>query len=107
MTGEITLRGRVLPVGGLREKVLAAHRSGLKTVILPRRNQKDLIDVPKRARVELELIAVDHMDQVLEIALQQPSAKGRSRQERAAVRQPLSEEAVKPREDQSAIQPGA
>jgi len=69
MTGEITLRGRVLPVGGVREKVLAAHRAGLKTVILPRRNQKDLIDVPKRARAELNIVPVEHMDQVLEIAL--------------------------------------
>jgi ATP-dependent Lon protease len=69
MTGEITLRGRVLPVGGIREKVLAAHRSGLRTIILPTRNQKDLIDVPKRARSELKLIPVEHMDQVLEIAL--------------------------------------
>jgi ATP-dependent Lon protease len=69
MTGEITLRGRVLPVGGIREKILAAHRSGLKTVILPRRNIKDLVDVPKRARDELKLVPVEHMDQVLEIAL--------------------------------------
>jgi ATP-dependent Lon protease len=69
MTGEITLRGRVLPVGGVREKILAAHRSGLKTVVLPRRNIKDLVDVPKRARDELRLVPVEHMDQVLEIAL--------------------------------------
>jgi ATP-dependent Lon protease len=69
MTGEITLRGHVLPVGGIREKVLSAHRSGLKTVILPKRNAKDLIDVPKRARSELHLVLVDHIDQVLEVAL--------------------------------------
>jgi ATP-dependent Lon protease len=69
MTGEITLRGHVLPVGGIREKVLSAHRSGLKTVILPKRNAKDLIDVPKRARNELDLVLVDHIDQVLEVAL--------------------------------------
>jgi ATP-dependent Lon protease len=69
MTGEITLRGKVLPVGGIREKVLAAHRSGLKTVILPTRNQKDLIDVPKKARNELKIIPVEHMDQVLDYAL--------------------------------------
>ena len=48
MTGEITLRGRVLPVGGLREKVLAAHRAGLKTVLIPERNMKDLVDVPRK-----------------------------------------------------------
>lgn len=69
MTGEITLRGRVLPVGGVREKVLAAHRAGIKTVILPKRNVKDLVDVPKRARNELKIIPVEHVDQVLEIAL--------------------------------------
>jgi ATP-dependent Lon protease len=69
MTGEITLRGRVLPVGGVREKVLAAHRAGLKTVILPKRNMKDLVDVPKRARSELNIIPIEHMDQVLELAL--------------------------------------
>ena len=69
MTGEITLRGRVLPVGGVREKVLAAHRAGLKIVILPKRNMKDLIDIPKRARSEIKILPVEHMDQVLEIAL--------------------------------------
>ena len=72
MTGEITLRGKVLPVGGIREKVLAAHRAGLKTVLLPRKNEKDLIDVPKRARSELNIILVDHMDQVLKEALLPP-----------------------------------
>ena len=69
MTGEITLRGRVLPVGGVREKVLAAHRAGIKTVILPKKNLKDLIDVPKRARSELNILPVEHIDQVLEHAL--------------------------------------
>ena len=69
MTGEITLRGRVLPVGGVREKVLAAHRAGLKTVILPERNMKDLVDVPKRVRDELKLVPVSHMDQVLAVAI--------------------------------------
>lgn len=69
MTGEITLRGRVLPVGGIREKVLAAHRSGLKTVILPLKNIKDLVEVPKRARNQLQIIPVEHMDQVLDFAL--------------------------------------
>lgn len=72
MTGEITLRGHVLPVGGIREKVLSAHRSGLKTVILPKRNAKDLVDVPKRARNDLNLVLVDHIDQVLDVALKPP-----------------------------------
>lgn len=69
MTGEITLRGRILPVGGVREKVLAAHRAGIKKVLLPRKNLKDLVDVPKRARNELNIIPVEQMDEVLKLAL--------------------------------------
>ncbi|MBI4926496.1 MAG: endopeptidase La [Anaerolineae bacterium] len=69
MTGEITLRGRVLPIGGVREKVLAAHRAGLKTVILPERNKKDLVDVPKKVLADLKIIPVTQFDQVLEVAL--------------------------------------
>ena len=69
MTGEITLRGRVLPIGGVREKVLAAHRAGLKTVILPEKNLKDLIDLPKTAKAELKIIPVKNLDDVLKIAL--------------------------------------
>jgi ATP-dependent Lon protease len=69
MTGEITLRGRILPIGGVREKVLAAHRAGLKTVILPEKNMKDLVDLPKTAKSELKIIPVGHMDEVLQIAL--------------------------------------
>ncbi len=81
MTGEITLRGHVLPVGGIREKVLSAHRSGLKTVILPKRNAKDLVDVPKRARSELQLVLVDHIDQVLDVALK-PAKSNNARHHR-------------------------
>ncbi len=69
MTGEITLRGRVLPIGGLREKALAAHRAGIKTFILPRKNLKDLVDIPERVRRELLFVPVDHMDEVLNLAL--------------------------------------
>jgi len=69
MTGEITLRGRVLPVGGIREKVLAAHRAGLKTVVLPEKNLKDLHDLPKTVRSDLKIVPVKHMDQVVEIAV--------------------------------------
>ncbi len=69
MTGEITLRGRVLPIGGVREKILAAHRSGLKTIIMPEKNKKDLVDVPKKVLSELKIVPVTHMDQVLEVAL--------------------------------------
>jgi len=69
MTGEITLRGRVIQIGGVREKVLAAHRSGLKTVILPVKNEKDLIDVPEAVLKELNIIFVDHMDQVTKASI--------------------------------------
>ncbi len=69
MTGEITLRGRVLPVGGIKEKILAAHRAGIKTVILPADNKKDLEDVPANVRRKMDFILVDHMDQVLDRAL--------------------------------------
>ncbi|HEY9077402.1 MAG TPA: endopeptidase La [Anaerolineaceae bacterium] len=72
MTGEITLRGKVLPIGGVREKILAAHRAGLKKVLLPERNQKDLVDVPKKVLADLKIIFVTHMDQVLEVALHPP-----------------------------------
>ena len=69
MTGEITLRGRVLPIGGLREKVLAAQRAGLKTMLLPRKNRQDLTEVPARLRKKLRFVFVDTMDQVLPVAL--------------------------------------
>ena len=69
MTGEITLRGRVLPVGGIREKVMAAHRVGLKTVIIPAKNVKDMVEVPKNVRTSLKIVPVEHMDQVMEVAL--------------------------------------
>ncbi|TVQ95751.1 MAG: endopeptidase La [Deltaproteobacteria bacterium] len=69
MTGEITLRGRVLPIGGLKEKILAAHRAGVRTVLIPKDNTKDLRDVPRSVRRAMEIIAVEHMDEVLQNAL--------------------------------------
>jgi len=69
MTGEITLRGRVLPVGGIKEKVLAAHRVGIKTIIMPKENQRDIDEIPANVRKNLEFIFVEHMDEVLEAAL--------------------------------------
>ena len=70
MTGEISLRGRVLPVGGIKDKVLAASRAGIGTVVLPRRNEKDLVEVPDDVRDKLELRLVDDIGDVLEAALE-------------------------------------
>jgi ATP-dependent Lon protease len=70
MTGEITLRGRVLPIGGVKEKLLAAHRAGIKTFILPEKNKRDLIDIPKEVLDTVEIKTVENVDQVLKIALQ-------------------------------------
>jgi ATP-dependent Lon protease len=73
MTGEITLRGEVLPIGGLKEKLLAAHRGGIKTVLIPDENQKDLVEIPDNIKGNLEIKAVKWIDEVLAVALtQQP-----------------------------------
>jgi ATP-dependent Lon protease len=72
MTGEITLRGKVLPIGGVKEKVLAAHRAGVKNIILPRDNEKDLADIPKNVLDTLDVHLVSTMDEVLKIALASP-----------------------------------
>ena len=69
MTGEITLRGRVLPIGGLKEKILAAHRGGIKKIIIPKDNEKDLRDIPSSISKQLEFVSVEHMDEVLPHAL--------------------------------------
>ena len=71
MTGEITLRGRVLPVGGIKEKMLAAHRFGIKRVILPAKNERDLEELPANVRKALTFFPVKHMDEVLAIALEE------------------------------------
>jgi len=70
MTGEITLRGKVLPVGGIKEKVLAASRSGINTVIMPKRNENDLEDIPKNIREKMEFKFVDTIGEVFEMALE-------------------------------------
>jgi ATP-dependent Lon protease len=69
MTGEITLRGRVLPIGGIKEKILAAHRGGVKKVLIPKENKKDLKDIPPTVLKEIEIVLVEHMDEVLPHAL--------------------------------------
>jgi ATP-dependent Lon protease len=70
MTGEITLRGEILPIGGLKEKLLAAHRGRIKTVLIPEENEKDLVDIPKKVKDDLEILAVRWIDQVFERALE-------------------------------------
>jgi len=77
MTGEITLRGKVLPIGGVKEKILAAHRMGISTIILPRENEKDLADIPKCVVEDLDIELVDHVDDVLRIALAPRTRPGR------------------------------
>jgi ATP-dependent Lon protease len=77
MTGEITLRGQVLPIGGVKEKVLAAHRAGLKTVILPHRNEKDVEDVPEEVLKEIELVFAERVDDAIRAALTHPIEPGR------------------------------
>jgi ATP-dependent Lon protease len=75
MTGEITLRGEVLPIGGLKEKLLAAHRGGIKTVLIPEQNVKDLAEIPDNVKNKLEIVPVRWIEKVLEIALErQPVA---------------------------------
>ena len=75
MTGEITLRGRVLPIGGLKEKLLAAHRGGISTVIIPEENRKDLVDIPKNVTGSLDIHPVRWIDEVLDIALERPLSR--------------------------------
>ena len=69
MTGEITLRGSVLPVGGIKEKVLAAHRAGIKRVLLPEKNQKDFDDIPEAVRKQIELCFVSDVDEILKLGI--------------------------------------
>jgi ATP-dependent Lon protease len=77
MTGEVTLQGRVLPIGGVKQKVLAAKRAGLKEVILPRRNEPDLDDLPEHVRNEMKIHLVDDVEQVLPLALESAASDPR------------------------------
>lgn len=78
MTGEVTLRGRVLEIGGVKEKVIAAHRAGLRELILPKNNEKDLVKVPEKIKRDIAFHFVDHVDQVVEIALKKPKSDSRA-----------------------------
>jgi ATP-dependent Lon protease len=101
MTGEITLRGEVLPIGGLKEKLLAAHRGGISTVLIPHENEKDLAEIPKNIKDKLDILPVKWIDQVLEIALQHmPRPGSESEQKKPAgstpSKEPQSPDTVRP-----------
>ena len=93
MTGEITLRGQVLPIGGVKEKVLAGHRIGLKTIILPKRNQQDLDDVPEEVKKSMKFVFVEAVDEVLDAALE-PVRKPKNKKA-ASSKKPASKKAKK------------
>lgn len=91
MTGEVTLRGRVLPIGGLTEKTMAAYRAGIKTVLIPRENERDLDEIDKEVAAHLSFVLCDTVDDVLKAALRQPDA---AQECLTAVPSPLTEEAI-------------
>ena len=101
MTGEITLRGEVLPIGGLKEKLLAAHRGGISTVLIPHENEKDLAEIPKNIKDKLTIVPVKWIDEVLEHALQHmplPEAaenEGKSKP-KSSEKESKSEDVVRP-----------
>jgi ATP-dependent Lon protease len=84
MTGEITLRGQVLPIGGVKEKVLAGHRNGLRTIILPKRNAQDIDDVPEEIKKTMKFIFVETVDEVLDSALEAKRKSTRAKQAKRA-----------------------
>jgi len=86
MTGEITLRGQVLAIGGVKEKVLAAHRNGLTTVILPKRNEQDIDDVPDEIRESMKFVFAESVDDVLEAALENPKVESRRGRKKSSAR---------------------
>ncbi|MDP6702251.1 MAG: S16 family serine protease, partial [Candidatus Latescibacteria bacterium] len=111
MTGEITLRGRVLPVGGIRDKVLAAQRAGIRTVVLPKRNQADLDDVPGAIRRRLRFVLVEHIDEVLAAVLdakRRPAKKQASQQavKKSAPKAPARRATKKASRQKAARKPG-
>lgn len=96
MTGEVTLRGRVLEIGGVKEKILAAHRAGLTTIILPKSNAKDLEDIPKNVRHDMQFILAEHMDEVLKVALTKPLPKEKPQKTKKVKKLKKSENFVLP-----------
>jgi ATP-dependent Lon protease len=100
MTGEITLRGRILPIGGLKEKILAAHRGLLKTVLIPKDNAKDLKDIPGKILQEIEIELVEHMDDVLRHALTVKDPRELFQEPPAAPQQPVIFETPEPSVDE-------
>jgi ATP-dependent Lon protease len=99
MTGEITLRGEVLPIGGLKEKLLAAHRGGITTVVIPHQNEKDLVEIPKNIKDKLTILPVRWIDEVLEIALQRmpvPAAQGQAEEDAKAQSTESGDKGVRP-----------
>jgi ATP-dependent Lon protease len=92
MTGEITLRGQVLPIGGLKDKLLAAHRGGIKTVLIPDENKRDLKEIPDNIKGDLDIRPVKWIDEVLEVALQR-------------MPEPLTEEELKKQENRKDSEP--
>ncbi len=94
MTGEITLRGKVLPIGGLKEKVLAAHRAGVDTILLPAENKKDIEDIPENARKEIRLIPVSHMDEVIKYSLLRKPVNNKHHQPHNVILNHAAEEAA-------------
>jgi ATP-dependent Lon protease len=88
MTGEITLRGKILPVGGLKEKMLAAHRAGITTIIAPARNKKDMVDIPKKVQRELTIIFADKMDDVLKTSLIITESAAKKKRSKSAAKKP-------------------
>jgi len=101
MTGEITLRGKVLPIGGLKEKVLAAHRAGISTFVLPRKNEKDLDEIPRKVRRSIEMIPVDELDMALEAVLRPMADKDESKE--ATPETPPRAKAPTPRRQSSIV----
>jgi hypothetical protein len=109
LTGEITLRGRVLHIGGLKEKILAAHRAGITTVIMPKENAKDLRDIPKKVLKAVKVSLAEHMDEVLRVALALPNPDEFLKERSQAVdwRVPTDRRGERDRRDESSRMPVA